>query len=420
MLINNFKDLATSQERKDALQIINSGIEAVLTKNAMQNFIKLNNNILKIKDKEFNLDDYEKIYVIGAAADMAEQLELILGNKIETGIVTDIVEKKLNKIQVIKGTHPLPSQINADACERMVKLAEEATENDLIITLISGGGSAILAYPRTHTLQEAIEMNKSLMKAGADIYKMNAVRKHISKFKGGQLSKIAYPTTLISVIFSDVLGNDLSVIASGPTVKDNSTLEEVKKIIEDYNLPKLHEQDFKETPKDDNVFSKTHNILLLDNSVAVKAMEQKAFELGYEVEILGCELKGEARDLGKELANKLVPGKAFIGAGETTVTVKGHGKGGRNQELALGSIDHFNIPGIIISAGTDGIDNTDAAGAIADELSGEKSRKLGLNKEDFLNNNNAFPFFQDMNDLILTGPTGTNVADIMLALGKKS
>jgi len=420
MIINNFSELATTDTRRDALEIINAGIEASLTKNAMKQ-ITLEGNVLKIKDQEFDLAQFENIYVIGggkAAADMAEEIEKILGDKITKGIITDVVSKELKRIEVVKGNHPTPSQTNVDACKRMVEIVKNASEKDLIINLISGGGSAILAYPRG-TLEERIEMNHALLTKGTDIYQTNTVRKHISKIKGGQLSEISYPATLISLIFSDVLGNDLSVIASGCTVKDNSTLEDAKKIIEDFGLPKMEESTFKETPKDESVFSKTHNILLLDNSVAVEAMKNKAEELGYIREVLGLELSGEAKEIGKEMAEKIKPGVAMIAAGETTVTVTGHGKGGRNQELALGAIGNYRFPGCIISAGTDGIDNTEAAGAISDEKTKEETEKLGLNPEEFLQNNDAFNFFSKLNDLIMTGPTGTNVADIMLALGKK-
>lgn len=422
MLIQNFLEVGSSETRKDALEIINAGIDAVLTRNAISKFVKLEGNILKIKDKEFDLSNFEKIYVIGggkASADMAEEIEHILGDKIHRGIVTDVIEKKLNKIEVVKGTHPIPSEANAHACQRMVDIAQNASENDLIICLISGGGSALLSNPRAHVGGE-IKMNEALMKAGANIQQMNAVRKHISKFKGGQLSKIAYPATIISLIFSDVLGNDLSVIASGPTVKDKTTLKDVKSIIENYGLPRLHPDDFAETPKEDKWFSKTHNILLLDNSVAVDAMKDKAQALGYQVEVLDHELAGEAREVGVNLAGRIKPGVASIAAGETTVTVTGDGIGGRNQELVLGAIEKIKIPGVVISAATDGMDNTDAAGAIADKKSVGKALVFGLNTQEYLQHNDAFHFFEKMKDLIITGSTGTNVADIMLALGAKN
>ncbi len=421
MIIQNFDEVGRTETRKDALEIINAGIEAVLTKPAMKKFVTLQDNILNIKGQEFDLSEFKDIYVIGggkAGGDMAEALEEILGDRIKDGIVITTQEKELKRIKVVQGTHPNPSKKNQQACDRILETAERAGEEDLLLTVISGGGSALMANPRTHTFHEDLKMNQELLTSGADIYEINAVRKHLSKFKGGQLSEVAYPTTLVTMIISDVLGNDLSVIASGPTVKDESTVEDAKEVIEKYNLPELHPEDFKETPKDDKWFSKTHNILLLTNEDSVNAMKEKAGELGYETEILGYEIEGEAREVGKDLAQQIEAGTAKIGAGETTVTVTGDGKGGRNQEVALGALGSFDNPGVVASAGTDGIDNTEAAGAVSDQNSKRRATERGLNHNRYLENNDAFNFFQKINDLIMTGETGTNVADIMLALGE--
>ncbi len=421
MIIDNFEDLARTETRKDALRIINSGIEAVLTKPAMNRFINLEEDILNIKGNEFDLSDYENIYVIGggkAGGDMAEALEEILGDRIEKGIVITTQSRDLERIEVVEGTHPNPSKKNARACDRILELAERAGENDLLLTVISGGGSALMANPRTHTFHEALKQNKNLLKSGADIYEINAVRKHLSKFKGGQLSEVAYPATLATMIISDVLGNDLSVIASGPTVKDESTVEDAKEVIEKYDLPELHKEDFQETPKEDKWFSKTHNILLLTNEDAVNAIQEKAEELGYGTELIGLEVEGEAKEVGAKLAKRITSGKAIIGAGETTVTVTGDGKGGRNQEVALGAIGNFETSGVVISAGTDGIDNTPAAGAVSDEESDKRASETDLEPQDYLERNDAYNFFEEMDDLIMTGETGTNVADIMLSLGE--
>ncbi len=414
MIFKNYSQLATSPTRKIALEIASAGIEACLTPNIMRNSISLKGSILSIKGKHFNLKNYKNIYVIGggkAAADMAIEIERILGKRITKGIVTDVRSKPLQHIKVVKGSHPLPSQININAVKVMEDIVQRAQSDDLIIALFSGGGSALLEYPRV-TLPELIAENKALLKSGANIYEMNIVRKHMSLIKGGWLSIQAYPATLVVLEFSDVLGDDMHIIASGPTLMDTCSLKDVERIVKRYKLPHLP---FKEIPKDRKLFSTTHNILLLTNHTAVEAMVKKAKSYGLKTKVLGYQLHGEAREVGRTLAKKIQSGAALIAAGETTVTVHGNGKGGRNQELALGAFGAIR-KGVVLSCGTDGIDNSPAAGAIADEKSLAKAKKLGLDPKRCLAQNNSYPFFQKMKDLLMIGPTGTNVADIMMAL----
>lgn len=416
MIIKNFKDLATNETRKNALEIINKGIGAVLIKNSMHKQIKISKNILKIKKDHWNLSNYNNIYVIGAgkaAADMAEAIEEIFGKKITKGIVIDTRKKTLSKIKVIKGTHPLPSETNVEATKRIIKILEDCREKDLIISLISGGGSALMVSPRID-LKEQIKINKILLEKGAAIQEINTIRKHISKIKGGQLAKIAANSTIINLIVSDVITNDLNVIASGPTVNDPTTINDAIKIQKKYSLPNLP---FIETPKEK--LTNVKNILLITNVPAAEAMYKKARELGYEAKILTTQLKGEAKDVGKELAKLLKPKKAIIAAGETTVTVKGSGKGGRNQELVLGAAK-FIKKGVIVSCSSDGIDFiTAAGGGIADENTKEKAKKLGLDIDKSLKENDSYNFLRKVNGIIRTGKTGTNVGDLMLLLGKK-
>jgi len=416
VIIKNFKDLATNETRKNALEIINKGIGAVLIKNSMHKQIKISKNILKIKKDHWNLSNYNNIYVIGAgkaAADMAEAIEEIFGKKITKGIVIDTRKKTLSKIKVIKGTHPLPSETNVEATKRIIKILEDCREKDLIISLISGGGSALMVSPRID-LKEQIKINKILLEKGAAIQEINTIRKHISKIKGGQLAKIAANSTIINLIVSDVITNDLNVIASGPTVNDPTTINDAIKIQKKYSLPNLP---FIETPKEK--LTNVKNILLITNVPAAEAMYKKARELGYEAKILTTQLKGEAKDVGKELAKLLKPKKAIIAAGETTVTVKGSGKGGRNQELVLGAAK-FIKKGVIVSCSSDGIDFiTAAGGGIADENTKEKAKKLGLDIDKSLKENDSYNFLRKVNGIIRTGKTGTNVGDLMLLLGKK-
>ncbi len=412
MIIKNFKSLATSRERRIALQIAEAGLQAIKTENIMRKNVKLSYNTLKINGKSYNLNKYKRIFVIGAGKAsylMARELERVLRGKITDGMIIDISGKKIGKIKFVKGSHPVTSRKNLEATKKMISIVDGLSKDDLVICLISGGASALLSYPAI-PLKEMISLNKKLLKCGANIKEMNTIRKHVSRIKGGNLAKRIYPGKLVSIIFSDVTGDELSVVASGPTLKDNTTISDAEKLIKKYKLGKVR---LVETPKDPRYFRNTDNILLLNNKVAVDAMAEKARRLGLDAMKYSCKIHGEARLIGKSLANMSRLRTAFIAAGETTVTVRGKGgKGGRNQELVLGAIK--NAKGTMIAIGSDGMDNTDAAGAIIDRNSAKKALRLGLNPDDFLKDNNSYYFFKKMRDLIFTGPTGTNVADLIV------
>ena len=412
MIIKNFKSLATSRERKLALLIAEAGLQAIKTDNVIRKNVKLSYNTLKINGKNYNLNKYKRIFVIGAgkaAYSTAKEIEKILGKKITKGMVMDISPGKLKRIKIVRGTHPVTSKKNLIATKKMIDIVSNLDKDDLVICLISGGASALLSYPAI-PLSEMIRLNKKLLKCGADIKEMNSVRKHVSRVKGGNLAKIVYPAKLVSIIFSDVVGNDLSTIASGPTVKDNTSVSDAEKIIRKYKLGSIK---LFETPKDPRYFKNVDNLLLLSNKVAVDAMAEKARRLGLDAMKYSVNIHGEARLVGKKIANIGRLGTAFIAAGETTVTVRGHGgKGGRNQELVLGAIEHAK--GTMIAIGSDGMDNTDAAGAIIDKNSAKKAARLKLNAKDYLKNNDSYRFFKKMRSLIFTGPTGSNVSDLIV------
>ena len=412
MIIKNFKSLATSRERKLALLIAEAGLQAIKTDNVIRKNVKLSYNTLKINGKNYNLNKYKRIFVIGAgkaAYSTAKEIEKILGKKITKGMVMDISPGKLKRIKIVRGTHPVTSKKNLIATKKMIDIVSNLDKDDLVICLISGGASALLSYPAI-PLSEMIRLNKKLLKCGADIKEMNSVRKHVSRVKGGNLAKIVYPAKLVSIIFSDVVGNDLSTIASGPTVKDNTSVSDAEKIIRKYKLGSIK---LFETPKDPRYFKNVDNLLLLSNKVAVDAMAEKARRLGLDAMKYSINIHGEARLVGKKIANIGRLGTAFIAAGETTVTVRGHGgKGGRNQELVLGAIEHAK--GTMIAIGSDGMDNTDAAGAIIDKNSAKKAARLKLNAKDYLKNNDSYRFFKKMRSLIFTGPTGSNVSDLIV------
>ena len=431
----------------ELISIFKAGIDAVNPYRLILQSLKVEGNILNIKDVSYDLSRFNNIIVIGAGkatASMAQAVENILGDRIGKGCI--VVKyghtSPLKKIRQIEAGHPLPDEAGVKGTEEILRLLEGADEKTLVICLLSGGGSALLVSPLDGiTLNDKIETTRLLLSAGARIDEINTVRKHLSKIKGGRLSEISYPATLITLILSDVIGDRLDVIASGPTVPDNSTFKDAMDVIEKYNLvDKLPENvirllnrglmgEIKDTPKNREVFFKKSKAFILGNlKHALTAAKEKAISMGYETEIISSELQGEARDVGRWLTEKAkgIKGiRCLISGGETTVTVKGNGEGGRNQELALAfAIEIEGMKGItMLSAGTDGTDGpTNAAGAIVDGETVIKTRELGLNPNHYLADNDSYNFFKKLDFLsgerfhMITGPTGTNVMDIQIIL----
>lgn len=420
--IKNFSEIAKTQARKDALSILEAGLDSINTEKVMRSDIKNENGILKLKNKELDLSDYKNIYFIGigkCALEAGGVIEDILGDKVTDGVVIDKSEGELKRIRTYTGSHPWPSEKNVVASKEIANILRSTSEQDLVLTVISGGGSALLCLPHDCTCDTLIETTKALTKEGADIYELNTVRKHLSSIKGGQLAEMAYPAEVVSLIFSDVLGDDLSVIASGPTVKDETSAEDAQTILDKYRIKSKGLQ-LKETPKDDKWFKKVSNILFVTNSNAIEAMELKAQELGYKTVPTERMISGEASEVGRDLARSdLSAGEVKIGGGETTVTITGSGKGGRNQETALSALLHLPDNFVFISAASDGIDNTEAAGAICDRNTMETADKLHLDPNEFILENDSYNFFTKIGDYILTGPTGSNVSDLYILLAYK-
>lgn len=417
MIIKNYLNLARTKERAIALKIINSALESIKTEKVIQENVFLKNDVLFVKGKKISLKKYKRIFVVGfgkASSLMAKGIESVLGKRIVDGFVIDVVKKRLKKIKTLKGTHPLPSKVNLNAAKKIIKLVSKLDKDDLVLCLVSGGGSALFSNPFV-SLKKYYELTEKLVKSGADIDEINTVRKHISRVKGGNFAKIVYPAKLVSLVFSDVVGDNLSVIASGPCVMDKTTVKDAERIRKKYSLGKLS---FRETPKDKKYFGE--NILLLTNKMAVNAMAGKAGDLGLSSKIYSTNLKGEARFAGKKLIKRVKNKRKFclIAAGETTVNVKGKGKGGRNQELCLGAIGLISKLKncCFVSINSDGTDSSNAAGAVVDFNSLKKAKKLNLDYKKYLKNNNSYNFFKKMDDLAITGKTGTNVSDLVIVV----
>lgn len=426
MIIKNFDSLAITDARKSILKLVEAGLLAVQPHQEVQNRIKLSQNRLTIHDKTFDLQQYERVFLLGfgkGSGGISKIIEQILADKLTGGYVIDVHKESFSKIQFTLGTHPLPSEQNYQFTKHVIESLSHLTQRDLVLIVICGGGSAMFVAPQdTLTLAEKINVNRALLRSGANIHEMNIVRKHLSKVKGGGLARILHPATGVSIIFSDVPGNDLNTIASGPTVKDPYTVSDAKKIIDVYKIeeqtPGL-KQKLVETPKDDSIFQNVTNILFINNDTALKAMQKTAEQLGWNARILSNTFEGEARIAGKRLIQETHEGEILLAAGETTVIVHGNGVGGRNQELVLGAVDSIDENTLICSFGSDGHDNSDFAGAIGDKNTFEKAKALNLSPQIYLNDNNSFEFFRQVGDGIDTGILPSNVSDLMIVLKKK-
>jgi hydroxypyruvate reductase len=434
--------------REDAVSIFHAGLKAVDPIEAIKRYVRVVGHTLKVGEREYDLSLCENVYVVGmgkAGASMAQAVEELLGDRVTAGVVNVKYghAAPLNIVKVNEAGHPVPDEAGLRGTHDIIQLLRKTTEKDLVVCLISGGGSALLPCPAEGlTLADKQAVTKLLLECGANIHEINAVRKHISRVKGGRLARLAYPSTVISLILSDVIGDNLDSVASGPTAPDESTFEDCLKILERYpiehRVPKavldLLEKGARgiveETPKaDDPAFQRTQNLIVSSNILAVKAAKQKAEELGYHALILSSFVDGETREVAKvhaAIAKEIlssghpIPRPAcVISGGETTVTIRGAGLGGRNQEFVLAAA--IEIAGlenvVILSAGTDGTDGpTAAAGAIADGATVRRAKEIGADPQRYLQNNDSYHFFQPLGDLLITGPTKTNVMDLRFVL----
>lgn len=439
--------------RRMAKTIFLKALSAVNPSIILKDRIRIEKDYLRIKidenlEKTFNLNTFHKILVVGtgkASNSMALAIEEIFGNRITKGLITTKYGHllPLKKTEIIEAGHPLPDQNGYEGAKKIQNLLKESGPNDLVIFLLSGGGSALLPFPAEGIgLKEKQEVTQLLLDCGADIKEINTIRKHISKMKGGWLAQWAYPSTVIGFILSDVVGDQLDAIGSGPTVPDPTTFGEAWEILKKYDLlneisPSIQKYlqlgikgKREETPKPgDAVFEKVYNSLIGSNILALRVAEKEASSLGFNTLILSSSIEGETREaarfhsaIAKEVissGNPIPKPACILSGGETTVTIKGNGLGGRNQEFALaGAIEINGIEKVVLlSGGTDGTDGpTDATGAVADHTTVPRAKSMGLDPKAHLENNDAYPFFQKLGDLLITGPTHTNVMDVRILL----
>jgi glycerate-2-kinase len=324
-------------------------------------------------------------------------------------------------MRAFQGDHPLPTERNTRATKAIIELLNTATEKDLVLFLVSGGGSTLLCQSESLTCEQEAVVLQCLFNAGAAIQDINTLRKHLSLARGGYLAKYAYPAQVLSLVFSDVPGNDLSFVASGPTVKDETAKADAERILEHYQVRELRgfsAIELLETPKEERYFKNVENILFLSNDTALHAMEEKAKELGLKAVIQTTTLVGEAKQVGESIAKALHQQSscALLYGGETTVAVENSGKGGRSLELCLSALRFLEHGELIFAFASDGLDNTEAAGVLCDILTKEKVREKGLDLMEYLEGNRSFEFFEKTGDLVFTGLTGSNVSDLIIAI----
>jgi glycerate 2-kinase len=438
-------DVRFENARELAWRVMRAALAAVDPAQAVRNALRLEGETLLLGETRYDLRRFARVLVVGAgkaSAPMARAVEELLGDRIAAGLVnvkygyTD----QTQRIRLREAAHPLPDESGLAGTREIVELLAGAGEDDLVLCLISGGGSALMMLPESGiTLVDYQALTQALLRSGATINQINTIRKHIEQVKGGRLAQVAAPATVATLILSDVVGNPLDFIASGPTVPDTTTFADALDVLKQFDLldaipapvrewlERGARGDIPETPKPgDPLFERVSTVVVGSNDIAAEAALAEARRLGFEALLLTTYLEGEAREIGKlaaALAKELVlrgaplrPPACLILGGETTVTVRGQGKGGRNQEIALsaGLAMQGLERALVVGLATDGSDGpVDASGGFADGRSAERGRQVGMDPRDYLADNDAFTYLTATGDILVTGPTNTNVNDLL-------
>jgi hydroxypyruvate reductase len=438
-------DPATRERREVVIRVMQAALAAVEPGEAVRRALRRDGDRLTVGDRSFDLSAYERVIVVGAgkaSAPMAAAVEDVLGEKVADGLV--VVKHghthPTKTVQLREASHPIPDESCVNGTAELVSLLETTGPKDLVVVALSGGGSALMLLPAEGiSLADMQQTTDLLLRAGATINELNTIRKHLERAKGGGLARLAAPSDVLALVLSDVVGNPLDVIASGPTVPDTSTFEDTCAILERFGvwdrlpanvaarLDAGRKGEIPDTPKPgDPLFDRVHTVVVASNELAAEAAVRQAESEGLNALLLSTYVEGEAREVAKVVAalareetarnRPLARPACLILGGETTVTVKGTGIGGRNQELALAaSLKIAGLDDVIVAAlATDGNDGpNDATGALVDGSTLARARAKGLNPDAYLANNDAYTFFDALGDLLVTGPTNTNVNDLL-------
>ena len=428
--------LAGHPYREAILRILSSAIQAVAPEQVVKACVQRQGDFLRVGDQEYILgrDTRIKILAVGKAAyAMSVPLVDLLADRSPQGrlIPKHPPAEPVPGLACQVGGHPIPDENSLRAGEQVLQLVQGLTQNDLLICLISGGGSALMSAPYPGvSLADLQGLTAALLSCGAPIAEINTLRRHLDQLKGGGLARLAAPARVISLILSDVVGNPLEAIASGPTAPDPTTRLDALNILDRYDLRtsmpvsvlKILETAPETLKPGDALFERVQNLIVGSNLIAAQAALQQAAAEGFHTLFLGDTWQGEAREVSVELCHRLktarlTPPFCLVAGGETTVTLHGHGRGGRNQELALAAVPALaGTPNVLLLAlATDGEDGpTDAAGAVVSGETYQRGLDLGLSPDDTLANNDAYPYFDRLGDLLKPGPSGTNVNDLYL------
>lgn len=421
-----------------AVACLGEAIEAVLPDRVVRDSVSLRGDTLAVADESYDLSRFERVVVVGggkAADGVADALEAVLGDRIDAGAVVTPTPTEGERIERLRGDHPVPSERGVESANRLVELLDGADEETLVLAVVTGGASAVIPTPvEGVSLSDLRATTDELLRSGADISELNAVRKHLSTLKGGGLARRAAPATVVGLVFSDVVGNDLGVIASGPTASDETTYGDALSVVDRYDLSvpdsvrnRLERGaagELPETPtRGDDAFDGVRNHVLADGYAALSAARDAARERGYDALVLSSRVRGEAREAAKthaavaeEMAatgDPASPPAVVLSGGECTVTVRGDGEGGPNLEFCLSAARELETSAVVAALDSDGEDGgTDVAGAVVDHRTVESEDEAAAALAD----NDALPYLRDRGTLIRTGPTGTNVNDLRVVV----
>jgi hydroxypyruvate reductase/glycerate 2-kinase len=412
--ITNAAALSTTTARRDALDIAQAGLSAIETGAVVRAKVRLSGEMLHIGAVSYDLRRYRHVHVIGfgkASLEASQALERVLGNRLTSGLTVTNTTGMCQTIQVHEATHPRPSAQNVQHSGDIIASCEHIGHDDLVLVIVSGGGSAMLCWPASEC-DQGVVLYDAANRHGITIQELNVVRKHISALKGGGLAAHLYPATVVGLIFSDVPGAAFDMVASGPTYLDTTTVADAQSIIDKYRLGDFA---LSETPKEERYFKKVHNEVLVSNEVALATMAKRARELGYSPMILGSDVYDVPEVIVERMTKAATERSVVLVGGETRQTIPAdHGNGGRNQHVAIIAAPKLAKEQAFAAIASDGLDNNDAAGAVVDAGTLERASAAGLDIGKHTHRFDERPFLEATGDLVFTGPTGENVSDLMV------
>lgn len=413
--IKNRDAVTTSEQRQTVLDVIEAGFDAINTETVIKNSVSINGDTLTVKGHDFDISNIDNIYLIGfgkVSCQAAAVLEEIFGKSIKQGVAIGLAPIACEYIQTYGGTHPHPSVKNVELSGKILDLSKKVTERDLVIVIVSGGGSALLCWPMQEC-EQANRLYQDFLTTGGNIKELNTVRKHISQLKGGGLAQKLYPAQIVGLIFSDVPGNSFDFIASGPTYKDTTSIADAQAVLDKYQLEGYV---LNETPTDSKYFEKVTNIPMVSNVDALEAMKKKAESLGIKSTILSTELYDSPAEIVDKFMQSIDDNSMLLAGGEPSAIVpKNGGTGGRCERLGIIMLSHLSNKDVFAAVASDGLDNGPAAGVIEDIDTRKRMETLKIDVKQFENNWHSLQFYQKTGkELLETGATGANVSDLII------